>query len=216
MLFVYLLLVVLGLGCRAGFSLILASRASSPVVVQACSLWWLLLLQHMGSRVGFSSWGTQALEPRLNSHGARAQLLCSTWDLPRPGNEPVSPILAGGLLTTEPPGKPLSVFLKDCMPCCLDNPTCLGLIWYWFKRKEGRGGEEPITMLQWTVKLSYNSVGNSLVSVTLCLLYNGNAFLFRLDRPTSMFSWRIKGTFTIVPKNQLNLCVFMMQSENME
>ena len=28
------------------------------------------------------------------------------WDLPGPGLEPVSPALAGGLLTTAPPGKP--------------------------------------------------------------------------------------------------------------
>ena len=28
------------------------------------------------------------------------------WDLPEPGLEPVSPALAGGLLTTAPPGKP--------------------------------------------------------------------------------------------------------------
>ena len=27
------------------------------------------------------------------------------WDLPRPGLEPVSPALAGGFLTTAPPGK---------------------------------------------------------------------------------------------------------------
>ena len=27
------------------------------------------------------------------------------WDLPGPGLEPVSPALAGGLLTTAPPGK---------------------------------------------------------------------------------------------------------------
>ena len=27
------------------------------------------------------------------------------WDLPGPGLEPVSPALAGGFLTTEPPGK---------------------------------------------------------------------------------------------------------------
>ena len=29
------------------------------------------------------------------------------WDLPGPGLEPVSPALAGGFLTTAPPGKPL-------------------------------------------------------------------------------------------------------------
>ena len=28
------------------------------------------------------------------------------WDLPGPGLEPVSPALAGGFLTTEPPGSP--------------------------------------------------------------------------------------------------------------
>ena len=27
------------------------------------------------------------------------------WDLPEPGIEPVSPLLAGGFLTTGPPGK---------------------------------------------------------------------------------------------------------------
>ena len=36
------------------------------------------------------------------------------WDPPRPGLEPVSPALAGGFLTTAPPGKPLTVFFfKD-------------------------------------------------------------------------------------------------------
>ena len=43
---------------------------------------------------------------RLSSCGSRAQLLCSMWDLPRPGLEPVSPALAGRFSTTVPPGKP--------------------------------------------------------------------------------------------------------------
>ena len=43
---------------------------------------------------------------RLSSCGSRAQLLCGMWDLPRPGLEPVSPALAGRLLTTAPLGKP--------------------------------------------------------------------------------------------------------------
>ena len=33
------------------------------------------------------------------------------WDLPRPGLEPVSPALAGGFLTTAPPGKPHTFYL---------------------------------------------------------------------------------------------------------
>ena len=48
---------------------------------------------------------------RLSNCGTRAQLLCSMWDLPRPGPEPVSPALAGRFSTTAPPGKPSNVFL---------------------------------------------------------------------------------------------------------
>ena len=48
---------------------------------------------------------------RLSSCGSRAQLLRGMWDLPRPGLEPVSPALAGRLLTTVPPGKPPGLFL---------------------------------------------------------------------------------------------------------
>ena len=47
---------------------------------------------------------------RLSSCGSRAQLLRSMWDLLRPGLEPVSPALAGGLSTTAPPGKPAIAF----------------------------------------------------------------------------------------------------------
>ena len=55
-------------------------------------------------------------EQRLQTHklsncSSRAQLLCGMWDLPRPGLEPVSPALAGGLPTTAPPGKPREAFL---------------------------------------------------------------------------------------------------------
>ena len=55
---------------------------------------------------GLSSCGLRALELRLSSCGARAQLLRGMWDLPGPGLEPVSLALAGGFLTTTPPGKP--------------------------------------------------------------------------------------------------------------
>ena len=47
---------------------------------------------------------------RLSNCGSRAQLLRGMWDLPRPGLEPVSPALAGGLSTTAPPGKPQLFF----------------------------------------------------------------------------------------------------------
>ena len=40
------------------------------------------------------------------------------WDLPGPGLEPVSPALAGGFLTTAPPGKPSKWFCCCCCCCC--------------------------------------------------------------------------------------------------
>ena len=61
---------------------------------------------------GFSSCGSQALEHRLSTCGAQALLPCSMWDLPRSEIAPMSPALAGGFLTTEPPGKP-KVFLIE-------------------------------------------------------------------------------------------------------
>ena len=40
------------------------------------------------------------------------------WDLPEPGLKPVSPALAGGFLTTAPPGKPKKrrVLVGSCCP----------------------------------------------------------------------------------------------------
>ena len=62
---------------------------------------------------GFSSCGSWALEHRLSSCGARAQLLHGMWGLPGPGLEPMCPALAGGFLTTVPPGKSWNLLL--CM-----------------------------------------------------------------------------------------------------
>ena len=72
---------------------------------------------------GLSSCGSQALEHRLSSYGARALLLCGMWDLPGPGLEPVSPALAGGFLTTAPPGKSLTyiLFLKLYLSLMREN-----------------------------------------------------------------------------------------------
>ena len=60
------------------------------------------LISYCGARVSHcmaSGWGAQ-------SGGTWAQLLCGTWNLPKPGTEPVSPALAGRFLTTGLPGKP--------------------------------------------------------------------------------------------------------------
>ena len=89
-----------------GLSLIVVSGGYSSLRCAGFSLWWLLLLWSTGSRrVGFSSCGSWALECRVSSSGAWAQLLRGMWDLPGPGIEPMSPALAGGFLTAAPPGK---------------------------------------------------------------------------------------------------------------
>ena len=65
----YLFLAVLGLRC---FSLVVVSGAALWLWCMVFSLWWLLLLWNMGSRVqGLSSRGSRALEHRLNSCGAQ-------------------------------------------------------------------------------------------------------------------------------------------------
>ena len=43
-------------------------------------------------------------------------------DLPRPGLDPMSPALAGGFLTTAPPGKPCQ-FIFDRNTKIIDAPT---------------------------------------------------------------------------------------------
>ena len=54
---------------------------------------------------------------RLSNCGSRAQLLRGMWDLLGPGLEPVSPALAGGFLTTAPPGKPCAlIFYPATLP----------------------------------------------------------------------------------------------------
>ena len=67
---------------------------------------WLLLLQSTGSRArGLSVCSSQALEHRLSSCSAQASWIHGMWDLPGPGFEPMSTVLACRFFTTEPPGK---------------------------------------------------------------------------------------------------------------
>ena len=87
-----LFLAVLGLHC-------------CMLAFSSCGEWGLLSsccvqASHYG---GFSCCEAQAL--RLQQFGAQDLLSCSMWDLPGPGTEPMSPALAGGFLTTRPPGK---------------------------------------------------------------------------------------------------------------
>ena len=113
---IYLLFIFGCVGSVAarGLSLVAASRGYFSLQCTGFSLQWLLLLRSTGSRrMGFSSCGMWALERRLSSCGARAQLLRGMWDLPGPGIKPMSPVLAGGFLTTAPSGKSPPLVLTD-------------------------------------------------------------------------------------------------------
>ena len=101
-LFIYLFLAVLGLRfCARAFS--------------TCSEWGPLLIAVCGPlTITASLVAEHRLQTlRLSSCGSWAQLLRGMWDLPRPGPEPVSPALAGGLSTTAPPGKPYGEFSDE-------------------------------------------------------------------------------------------------------
>ena len=130
-----------------GLSLVAASVGYSSWWCVGFLLWWLLMLQNPGSRcAGFSSCGTRALDCRLSSCGIQAQLLCSLWDLPGPGLEPVSPALAGGFLTIAPPGKSWLGNLNDrfCQYSWVINTylpfLLLSLVLIPFFHKGGKGG----------------------------------------------------------------------------
>ena len=115
-----------------GLSLVAASGGYSSLWCMGFSLRWLLLLWSTGSRcMGFSSCGLWALECRLSSCGARALLLPGMWDPPRPGLEPVSPAVAGGFLTSAPPGKTRNIIscLVQAMP---HSPASYiqGCVWF--------------------------------------------------------------------------------------
>ena len=60
---------------------------------------------------GFSCCGTWARASVVGHVGSTAQLLPGIWDLPDPEIELMSPALADGFFTTEPPGKPLQPML---------------------------------------------------------------------------------------------------------
>ena len=130
---VFLFFAVLSLHCLAGQSTVVASGGYFLVVV--CGL----LIVVACLVVAHSFWGTQAsvaaasglssctsgaLEHRLNS-GMWAQLLCCMRDLPGPGMGPVPPALAGGFLTTEPPGKPKRIFKTPKIQLKTNNSTAI-------------------------------------------------------------------------------------------
>ena len=100
---IYVFLSMLSFCCCAGFSLVVASRGYTLVVVRGLLIVVASLVAEHGAlgHAGFSGCGSWALEHRLNSCGPQAQLLRSMWGLPGSGIQPMSPALAGRFFTTE-------------------------------------------------------------------------------------------------------------------
>ena len=76
-----------------GLSVVVASRGIFQCGMQA---------SHCGV---FSFWRAWALECKFSSYGTWTFLPHDMWDHPGPCIKPVSPALAGGFLSTAPPGK---------------------------------------------------------------------------------------------------------------
>ena len=81
------------------------AQASHCGGFSCCRTWALGARASVVVAHGLSSCGSRALERRLSSCGLRAWLLRGMWYPPGAGIEPMSPALAGRLLTTAPPGK---------------------------------------------------------------------------------------------------------------
>ena len=97
---IYLFLTGPGLHCCSGFFSSRGMRAPHRSGLSCCGA-------RTPGHAGFSSCCRV-----LGSCGSWAHLSCSAacGNLPGPGIEPVSPALADGFFTTEPPGKPLLLF----------------------------------------------------------------------------------------------------------
>ena len=104
-LFIYLLIYLF----MAVLDLRFCSRAFSN-----CGKWGPLFIAVHRPLIAASLVAEHRLQTRrLSNRGSWAQLLRGMWDPLRPGLEPVSPALAGGFLTTAPPGKSLTTTFQS-------------------------------------------------------------------------------------------------------
>ena len=87
------------------------ARATLQLQCMDFSFQWILLLLCVVSVCLLSSCDSPALEHRIITCGLQAQLFSGMWEFPGSGIKPVCPTLAGGFFTSEPQGKPQSLFL---------------------------------------------------------------------------------------------------------
>ena len=90
--------------CSRHPSVLASGRRGLPSVVVHGLLTAVASLPWLPCR-GFPAVASLPWHTDLGSCGARAMLLHSIWGLPSSGTEPMSPAMAGRLLSTSPPGK---------------------------------------------------------------------------------------------------------------
>ena len=106
-----------GSSLLCGLSLVVESGACCLILARVHLIMLAALVAEPGMRAsagvvcGLGCCGPRALEHRLDSCDAWALLPQGRRNLPRPGIKPMSPILAGGLLTAGPPGKFYFLFI---------------------------------------------------------------------------------------------------------
>ena len=127
--YLFLLFAVLGLSCCSLAFSSLASRGYSLVAVHGLLIAVAsLAAEHRFQGLDFSSCGSQALEHRLSSCGARDQLLSACGIFLDQGWNLLSLALVGRFFTTEPLGK-----LLQCVRCftqiILFNPHRSPKVW---------------------------------------------------------------------------------------
>ena len=113
----FVCLAVLGLHCCT-----LAFSSCSKLGL-LCSCRQLFLLRSTGSQASvITALGSVVAAHSLNSYDTWAQLLHSIWNLPREGIKSMSCALAGGFLSTTPPGKSNTHrYWKNHARCCGRN-----------------------------------------------------------------------------------------------
>ena len=125
----------MGLCCCAGLSLVVESKGCPLGAVSGLLILVASLVVSTGSRAR----GVQQLQPPgpgpAPVNWAQAQeswcprlVALNVWGLPRSGIEPVSPALAGGFFTAEPPGKPYHFFIHSPVNGCLRGFRILAVV----------------------------------------------------------------------------------------
>ena len=191
----YLFLAALGLRCyvwaffqlwRAGAALHCGMCASHCSGFSCCRARALGMRASVVVAHGLSSCGARALECRLSSCGAWAQLLCGIWDLPGPGFKSVSPVLAGRLLTTAPQGQPLNEKTYRCLLSIASAKTKL-VLFYQITMSSLPHICRLLFELQRILQKSVSLLLWYLILGTICLWYPLLFLKLSLDYGTSMF-----------------------------